>query len=94
MEVFRLKEIFILSLLLVIFIALFFTVEEMPTFGDVNAPANNLVSQKIKEEHMKDTNSPNMVTAIITDYRAFDTLGETTVLFTAICAVVSVLKKD
>lgn len=38
------------------------------------------------------TGATNIIAAIITDYRAFDTLGETLVLFTAILAVVTVLK--
>ncbi len=44
------------------------------------------------QEGVKDTGATNIVAAIITDYRAFDTLGETLVLFTAILAVVTVLK--
>lgn len=40
----------------------------------------------------QETGATNIVAAIITDYRAFDTLGETLVLFTAILAVVTVLK--
>lgn len=87
------KEVFVLTLLVIIFGAMFLTIKEMPKFGDPNSPANNVVSDRFKQDHIEDTNSPNVVTAIITDYRAFDTLGETTVLFTAICAAVSVLKK-
>lgn len=36
-----------------------------------------------------DTKTPNMVTAVLADYRAYDTLGETLVIFTAgiICAL-------
>ena len=87
------KEVFVLTLLVIVFGAMFITIQEMPRFGDPNSPANNIVSDRFKDKHIEDTNSPNVVTAIITDYRAFDTLGETTVLFTAICAVVSVIKK-
>lgn len=93
MKLFNVKESFIVVLLVIIFIALFLTIEEMPAFGDINSPANNYLANRFVENAIEDTNSPNIVTAIITDYRAFDTLGETTVLFTAICAVVSVLKK-
>ena len=31
----------------------------------------------------KDTHTPNMVTAILADYRSYDTLGEETVILTA-----------
>ena len=44
------------------------------------------------EAGTEETGATNIVAAIITDYRAFDTLGETLVLFTAILAVVTVLK--
>lgn len=43
-------------------------------------------------EGVAQTGATNIVAAIITDYRAFDTLGETLVLFTAILAVITVLK--
>lgn len=94
LKFFDLKEIFILLVLLIIFVAMFATLQEMPTFGDATSPANNYVSEKYIKDHIKDTNSPNILTSIITDYRAFDTLGETIVLFTAICAAISVLKKS
>ncbi len=42
-------------------------------------------------EGLETTGATNIIAAIITDYRAFDTLGETLVLFTSILAVVSVL---
>jgi multisubunit Na+/H+ antiporter MnhB subunit len=93
MKLFSVKDSFVLVLLIIIFIALFYTIEEMPAFGDINSPANNYLAAKYVNETLADTNSPNMVTAIISDYRAFDTLGETTVLFTSICAVITVLKR-
>ena len=36
---------------------------------------------------------PNMVTAILADYRGYDTLGETTVIFTACVAVILLLRR-
>lgn len=67
------------------------SITELPTFGESDAPAHNTISNYYIEQGPKDTNSPNLIAAIITDYRAFDTLGEATVLFTAIAAVVSIL---
>jgi len=93
MKFFNVRESFVLILLIIIFGALFLTVQEMPAFGDINSPANNYLAEKYVDQAIEDTNSPNMVTAIISDYRGFDTLGETTVLFTAICAVITVLKR-
>ncbi len=64
---------------------------EMPTFGDPDNPSNNQVSQRYSRDIIRDTNIPNVITGIITDYRAYDTLGEATVLFAGIAAVLTVL---
>ncbi|ADT84326.1 hydrogen gas-evolving membrane-bound hydrogenase subunit E [Thermococcus barophilus] len=34
--------------------------------------------------HWQEVNIPNLVTAILADWRAYDTLGEATLLFTAV----------
>jgi multicomponent Na+:H+ antiporter subunit B len=60
----------------------------MPDWGDPNSPANAHVSPRYIEKVMEETEVPNMVTAVLADYRGFDTLGETTVVF---CAGISVL---
>ena len=39
-----------------------------------------------------ETGSPNIVTSIILDYRGYDTLGEVTVLFTAILGTLTILR--
>ncbi|MBS4900543.1 MAG: hypothetical protein KHZ87_07295 [Clostridiales bacterium] len=65
-----------------------------PKFGVANAPTNNEVSQKYIEDGLKDTGATNIVSSMILDYRAFDTLGESTVLFTAVMAVMILLRKD
>ena len=64
----------------------------MPTFGDINNPVHNEVAERYLEDAVKDTGALNAVSAIITDYRAFDTLGEITVLLTAIAALLAVLR--
>lgn len=40
----------------------------------------------------KDTSTNNAVTAIVFDFRGFDTLGEATVLFSAVCGVLLALR--
>ncbi len=42
----------------------------------------------------KETATPNMVTAILADYRGYDTLGETTVIFCAGIVVFLILRKQ
>jgi multicomponent Na+:H+ antiporter subunit B len=42
---------------------------------------------------MEDTATPNVVTSVLADYRGYDTLGETTVVFTAGIACILLLRK-
>lgn len=69
-------------------------VSELPHFGHEDNPVNNYVSERYIEKGREETGALNIVTGIILDYRAFDTFGEATVLFTGIIAVIIVLKKD
>ena len=41
---------------------------------------------------MTETGVPNVVTAVLASYRGYDTLGETTVVFTAGAGVVALLR--
>ncbi|MCX8029988.1 MAG: hypothetical protein N3A59_00215 [Thermodesulfovibrionales bacterium] len=56
---------------------------DMPNWGDPNSPASRHVSPRYIEGTMPETATPNMVTSVLADYRGYDTLGETTVIFTA-----------
>lgn len=78
-----------------LFIALLlYTVSEMPPYGAVDVPTNNEVAEKYIMDGVKETGATNIVAGMILDYRAFDTLGESTVLFIAIMSVVMLLRKD
>jgi len=74
-----------LSIILVgIFAAFLFYAEvDMPAYGDPEAPGSVHVSPEYIERTYEDTHTPNIVTSVLADYRGFDTLGETTVIFTA-----------
>ncbi len=61
---------------------------DMPDWGDAGSPASRHVSPRYIEKSEKETSVPNMVTAVLADYRGYDTLGETAVIFTAgVCCV-------
>lgn len=76
------------TILCCIFIALMLlTVANLPRYGDPNAPTVNEVSERYIEEGTEETGAVNTVAGMILDYRAFDTLGESFVLFTAVCSV-------
>ena len=65
----------------------------LPERGDPQAPANVHVSPSYIEHSIEDTETPNIVTAVLADYRGYDTLGETIVIFTAGLACIIILVK-
>ena len=73
---------------------LLYTVGSLPAYGDPNHPVNNEVSARYIEQGLQETGAVNIVTGMILDYRAFDTLGESTVLFTAAMVVLFLLRTD
>lgn len=66
---------------------LLLTVANLPTFGAADSPAHNEVMERYVEKGMEETGAVNVVAGVILDYRAFDTLGESHVLYTAATAV-------
>jgi multicomponent Na+:H+ antiporter subunit B len=62
---------------------------DLPSLGDLQSPPNSHISPFYIEQSYTDTRTPNMVTAVLMDYRALDTLIETAVIFTAgvVCAL-------
>ena len=66
---------------------------DLPGHADPQAPASLHVTPTYIEDTMKDTHTPNVVTSVLADYRGYDTLGETVVIFTAGLACVLVLMK-
>jgi multicomponent Na+:H+ antiporter subunit B len=62
---------------------LIYATVDMPDWGDPSSPASTHVSPLYIQEAYEKTATPNIVTAVLADYRGYDTLGETTVIFTA-----------
>ncbi len=90
----RLYALLSVSICLVVIFFLLLTVVAMPMHGDPHAPANNEVIARYIEKGMDETGAVNIVAGMILDYRAFDTLGESTVLFVAVSAVLILLRID
>lgn len=63
----------------------------LPFIGDVNSAPNQHVTPVYIERGVQDTGSPNIVTGFLADYRSFDTMWETTVMFLAGLTVVILL---
>lgn len=67
-------------------------VGDMPSYGSDSAPTVNEVAERYVAQGTEETGAVNTVAGMILDYRAFDTLGESFVLFTALCTVVLLMK--
>ncbi len=78
-------------LLLVMSACLLLCAVSLPRFGAADNPAHNEVMQRYLEQGMEETGAVNAVAGVILDYRAFDTLGESHVLFTALISVLILL---
>ena len=63
--------------------ALIYGTLDMPHFGDPQAPIHQHVAPRYIEDSPREVGPPNMVTSVLASYRGYDTLGETTVIFTA-----------
>ncbi len=78
----------------VLILLLLVAVSYLPPVGNPDNPVNNEVSAKYIEDGLQDTGAVNIVTGMILDYRAFDTFGESNVLFIATCTVLILLRND
>lgn len=78
--------------LVLLFAVLMLMVSRLPRMGDAYNPQNNEVSRRYIEQGLQETGAVNVVTGMILDYRAFDTFGESCVLFTAACSVFILLR--
>ncbi|MEN3013705.1 MAG: hydrogen gas-evolving membrane-bound hydrogenase subunit E [Endomicrobiia bacterium] len=88
------KKSFFLRLPIIFFVFVFLTIvgfsfKDLPSFGK---PKYKLAEYYVNNT-IKDTGAVDVVSAIILNYRAYDTLGEVVVLFTAILGAVLILRK-
>jgi multicomponent Na+:H+ antiporter subunit B len=67
---------------------------EFPPWGDPRQPASTHVSPRYIEKTLPETGVPNAVTSVLADYRGYDTMFETSVIFTAGVAVMMLLRRS
>lgn len=75
---------------------------ELPLRGSLEAPTNRDTSLAgtpgaavyYIRSAQRDMNTPNMVTAVLADYRGYDTLGEVLVIFCAGIIVFLILRRQ
>ena len=90
----KLYRVFSVIFCIALVLVLLTMVSYLPTIGEVSNPVNNEVSRRYIENGLQETGAVNIVTGMILDYRAFDTLGESHVLFIATCTVLILLRVD
>ncbi len=73
---------------------LLYGTRDFPAWGDPDSPASQHLSAVYIEKAVEQTHVPNLVTAVLGDYRGYDTMFEVVVIFCAGMAVVSVLRRD
>lgn len=88
----KIKNILIIIIALLAISGALLVVAELPPYGMADNPIHNQVSERYIKDSLDDTGIFNMVAGIVLDYRAYDTMFETIVLFTATLAVVITLK--
>lgn len=88
----NIKNLLVVVLALLAVFGVLLAVAELPPYGMADNPVHNQVSERYIYNSLDDTGVGNMVTSIVLDYRAYDTMFETIVLFTATLAVVLTLR--
>jgi multisubunit Na+/H+ antiporter MnhB subunit len=81
------------TIIFVIFLVGVRVFDTLPEFGrPVHSRLNGTASQAYIADGLSDTGATNVVTSVYLDYRAYDTLGEATVLFTAVIGATVILR--
>ncbi|HOF02482.1 MAG TPA: hypothetical protein PLT58_00730 [Atribacterota bacterium] len=83
------KSIFIISFVFFVAFMVMAAIGMRP-FGE---PTASEMDDYFIENAQRETAANNVVTTIVFDYRGFDTLGEGTVLFTAVVGVVALFRE-
>jgi len=82
-------------ILFVIFLAGMRVFQALPDFGTpIFANVPDAASKAYISQGMAKTGAANAVASVILDFRAYDTLGEATVLFTSIIGATVILRKQ
>jgi multicomponent Na+:H+ antiporter subunit B len=87
------KKLIGIVIAIAVLIVLLYGAKDLPPWADPGQPASLHVSPQYIERAFEETGVPNIVTAVLADYRGYDTLFETAVIFTAGVAVLMLLRR-
>lgn len=83
---------YLMSFILVALISfmLMLAVTEMPIYGNPDNPTNNYVWERYVYKGAEESGGLNLVANVLLDYRGYDTLMESTVLFVTVVSIMLV----
>jgi len=84
------RNLFALIFFVIMAVFLFISSLMMHPFGN---PEKTNMDDEIIENAQIETGTNNGVTSVVFDYRGFDTLGEATILFTAVAGVMMIFRR-
>jgi multicomponent Na+:H+ antiporter subunit B len=88
------RRVAVIGALLIIGAMLFYAIGKMPPMNSRNTPDKTHVVPRYLEKGEEEGGARNIVTGVILNYRGYDTMGEVTVIFSALCAVVALLDRE
>ncbi len=80
-----------LAIVIVTGLVLAYGTLDMPPYGNPDNPVHHHVAPRYLEDSGDEIGVPNVVTSVLASYRGYDTMGETTVVFTALVGVLILL---
>ena len=91
------RDLFALVFFVIVGVFFVFSALMVHPFGEPNNRAGEYASTEMDEhiidDSQQETGADNAVTSVVFDYRGFDTLGEATVLFTAVAGVILIFRR-
>jgi len=88
------RSVALIVVVVLIGVPLVVTVATLPAHGTADAPAHAAVAHRYVERGAEETGMTNLVTAVLLDYRGFDTFVEVVVVFAALMAVLALPRGD
>lgn len=85
------RRLVVVPLVLLVTLFVGYASNDLPYRGDPESPANVHVSTVYLEGSMEDMETPNVVAAVLADYRGYDTFGEALVVFVAALSCILIL---
>ena len=88
------RRLLILGALALVGLVLLYGVGKMPPMNTRHAPDKTHVVPRYLEKGEEEAGAKNIITGVILNYRGYDTNGEVTVIFSALCAVIAILDRE